>query len=350
MRALVLALLAAGVFWGWSASQASRLPQLPNYLDLRGHAIAFMPRLPGPARVGGLTYLGGLLLSSSNSNFGGLSGLLVERDGDQLTVVTDRGYLLTIPARFDAKGVLAGVSPGKIGRLPLEPGLNPRRLANKDAESLAMTPDGRLTIAFERNDRVRQYNSDLTARTLPKPVALQQSRWNGIEALTDLPDGRLLALSEGIKRQGGLRGWIYEQGRWTTLVYRSHPDFSPTGATLSPDGQTVFIVERRFVSYFQGFEARVVQIPVAAIRTNAVLHPRLIAEFPAGSIAQANLEGIAARPLADGRVGLLLISDNNFVPYLQANLLLHFAYDPQSLPLDPLLPPKPVAKPRRLAL
>jgi hypothetical protein len=335
---------------GLSASQASRLPNLPDLLSLRAAPVTFIPRIPGRVQVGALTYLSGLTLSSPNPNFGGLSGLLADEPDGQLTVVTDRGYLLSLAPRYGADGIVLGVTEGKIGRLPLERGLNQRRLANKDAESLARSPDGRLTVAFERNDRVRLYDRDLNARTLPKPVALERSRWNGIEAITELPDGRLFALSEGIKRGGGLRAWLYEGGQWSVLVYKSKPDFSPTGATLSPDGKTVFIVERRFISYFQGFEARVVQVAVDKLRANAVVQARTVADFPAGSIAQANLEGIAAKPLPDGRLSLLLISDNNFVPYLQANLLLQFAYDPQRLPSDPNRPPKPVAKPQALGL
>lgn len=348
-RKLLVAFLSLLVL-GLSASQASRPPKLPDQLSLRAAPVTFIPRIPGQVQVGALTYLSGLTLTSPNPNFGGLSGLLADEPNGQLTVVTDRGYLLSLAPRYSAEGVVLGLTQGKIGRLPLESGLNQRRLANKDAESLARSRDGQLTVAFERNDRVRLYDHNLNARTLPKPVALQQSRWNGIEALTELPDGRLFALSEGIKRGGGLRAWLYENGQWSVLVYKSKPDFSPTGATLSPDGKTVFIVERRFISYFQGFEARVTQIAVDKLRANAVLYPRTVADFPAGSIAQANLEGIAAKPLPDGRLSLLLVSDNNFVPYLQANLLLQFAYDPARLPEDPNQPPKPVAKPQALRL
>jgi len=72
---LVLALIPA-------AAQAPRAAIDIQRIEMRAQSIqAFDPRQPARTRFGALEFRGGLILESSNRDFGGLSGLRVMADG-----------------------------------------------------------------------------------------------------------------------------------------------------------------------------------------------------------------------------------------------------------------------------
>src|SRR5262245_49141897 len=72
---------------------------------------------PGKAVFGPLTFRGGLVLTSENKEFGGISGLRVSADG-KLIAVTDRGDWLT------GELVYEGEKPVAIESADLSPMLN----------------------------------------------------------------------------------------------------------------------------------------------------------------------------------------------------------------------------------
>ena len=56
--------------------------------------VSFDNRDPSRTRFGDLEFRGGLVLTSNNPAFGGLSGIHVEADGSHFVAITDRGSWL----------------------------------------------------------------------------------------------------------------------------------------------------------------------------------------------------------------------------------------------------------------
>ena len=280
--------------------------------------------------VGALAWRGGIAISMDDPRFGGLSALQISRDGQKLTAVSDRGAWFTADIAYRG-GRLVGLRNPRLTRM-LAPNGVPISGREADAESLARSRDGGLIVAFERTHRLWRYGGDDPTRArasrLPTPQAWRDMPDNGgIEALTRLCDGALLAVSEKAETRPGLAAaWIRQSSRWQPLSYRRRGDFRPTAAALLPDCGVVF-VERSF-SFLAGLDIRIVTIPAMAIRPGAVLAPREVARL-SSPLTIDNFEGIAARRNAYGDTVLYLISDDNFSP-LQRTLLQMFVFDDET--------------------
>ncbi len=276
--------------------------------------------------VGPLRYVGGVELTSGNTDFGGLSGLSVTPDGQSITAVSDRGFWFTARLTRDARGELTGVRDTALFPIRDRDG-DPVaiRTQTHDAEALAREGDT-MIVSFERRHRLWRYDARTleTARAdvLPTPPGLIGARINGgIEALAVLGPGRYLAVAEELETpDGNLRGWLFDDGAWRELAYEQQPGWKPTDFTLLPDGD-VLATERHF-SRLGGFTSQIRRIPRASIAPGALLQGKVIAEF-AAPVLTDNFEGLANFRGADGHIYLLVVSDNNFTP-LQRTVLLQF--------------------------
>ena len=272
--------------------------------------------------------MGGWALSSEDARFGGLSGLMIDNQG-RLLALSDHGYLLTLNFTDDllANGKLARPLSFEILDLTLLSTHQPASY-RRDAESLAWLDRGgdpRLYISLERDHRIQQHFMDGRAELrLSKPIALQSTFGNtGIEALSSLPGTCLFAVTEGVRRQGGLRAFKYCGGTtWPTRVYMpSDEGYAPTAADLSPDGQHVYLIERKFEGLLSGFSARLVRIEVSDIDANKPLEPELILDLSDHMLPTWNLEGLALTQGDDGRLIVLVVSDDNYQGFLPSVLL-----------------------------
>ncbi len=201
-----------------------------------------------------------------------------------------------------------------------------------DVEALA-ADGGDFVIAVERQEPLRRVTRDDPGAPM-RPLAAGQlddagaaAGNGGIEALTGLPDGSLLALSEGVlDRPGELAAWRVSPaaGRVQRLGYAVSEGFVPTGADRLD--QTIYGVERRFALVDGGFVSRLVVFDAAQVDAGGPIQGRELARL-AWPALRENFEGIAVRPGTDGRVLLYLISDDNFLP-IQRTLLLQFSVVP----------------------
>ena len=270
--------------------------------------------------VGRLRYRGGLAVRSADERFGGLSGLLVRPDGGGITAVSDNGYWIGANLIYDEEGNLADIADATITPMLAPDGRPLRSGSERDAEALARAPGGGVIVAFERAHRLWRYSQP---GEVPEPIdgpadLGEQPSNQGVEALTTLADGRLLAISEGLKTQGGVVGWLRDgDGRWDRLTWASRGGFQPTGATILPDGD-VLVLERRWLPV----GARFRRIAATAIAPGAILDGTEIARLE-GSLTTDNMEGIDARGAADGRTLVYVVSDDNYGG-LQATLLMLF--------------------------
>ena len=280
-----------------------------------------------PWRAGALTWLGGLELGSPDRRFGGLSALLISPDGTRVTAVSDRGYRLGFTLRHDAEGRLAGVAAGRIAPLRGPGGARLNDKLDRDAESLARLPDGSMLVGFEHNHRLWRYDGvEEPLSGLPEPLTAPATlsgldRNSGIEAMSELADGGLLAIAEGQEDAEESPAYLWRDGRWHDMAYRRDGGFRPTAAALLPGGD-VLVVER-FFSVIEGVRIRLVRVPGAAVQANARLNGEVIATL-APPLPLDNMEGVAVRRGPAGETLIYLISDNNYSA-LQRTILLQFA-------------------------
>jgi hypothetical protein len=300
----------------------------PLGLEIRSHSLVLKLDEPSARRVGKLLWRGGISMTANSPNFGGWSDLDVGLDGKSLSSISDVGSWFTATIDYDAEGNLVGLSNGRIGSLL---GLDGKPLDNKamaDAEGMARLPDGSWLVSFEGRHRFWRYPTlDGTPMPIEGPADLRLQPSNGgVEAVTVLADGRIIAISEEyVVTPGMLRGWIgtpAAEGRysWQSFDYAMTPDFNPTAIRTLPDGS--FVLIERAWDPARGVRIRVMQFDAGEVRPGGTVRATELARL-ANSYAVDNLEGLAVGKGARGETLLWLISDDNFNP-LQRNILLMF--------------------------
>lgn len=295
-------------------------------ISVRARRLPLSETAEPPDRLGPLRFMGALDLRADHRDFGGFSGLLLDADLT-LHAVSDRGSGLTARLVLDETGVLTGLVEPRLFPLLGSRGRPLGRGAWGDAEALARLPDGRFLIAFERQHRIMRHDAlDRPGRPVPGlPGLAAAPRNGGIEALTVLADGRVLAIAERLAGSAPdtVAAWLGPpDGRaWQRRDWRTDSHFVPVGAAALPDGGAL-VLERRF-GWLSGFASRIMRLeagalaaPVLAGAEIARLEPPLLAD---------NFEGIAVAPAEQG-LHVVLISDDNF-HFLQRTLLLLFRYD-----------------------
>jgi len=309
---LVVGLLAAGTG-----------PALSDPIRLAQRAVPLHADAPDQMAVGKLRYAGGLVLSADDAAFGGLSALGVSADGRRMIALSDSGHRLAANLTYHADGRLKALEDTDLSTLA---GLDGRPLRAKpqaDAEAMSPGVDGEIIVGFERNHRIWRYLPGvLVPDPLRPPAELAgMPRNSGIEALTLMNDGRLLAITEGLDGTvGDAVGWVSDPAGWSLLTYAKRDGFRPTGAATLPGGD-VLVLERRY-TLRDGVAVRVQRIDAGAVEPGARLVPRLVADLRP-PLTVDNFEGIDIRRAADGRTWVYIVSDDNFNP-LQRTLLMMF--------------------------
>lgn len=232
-----------------------------------------------------------------------------------LTAVSDRGRWWRARLELDGNGAPRAVSAVRHGPLRDAAGAPLRGITHADAEALTRLPDGDWLVGFERRHRIQRHRHlEGPGAPFPTPPGLTQAPFNGgLEGLTLLADGRLLALAEQLPgtAPGTTRAWLGAiEGRrvaWTPRDYAPATPMVPTGAAGLPDGGAL-VVERDF-SLFGGFRCRLAHLPPRAFMGSRPLRGETLLRLPADGPAD-NWEGVAVVRHAD-RLLVALISDDN---------------------------------------
>ncbi|MEM8985638.1 MAG: esterase-like activity of phytase family protein [Pseudomonadota bacterium] len=272
-----------------------------------------------------LSYIGGVILSSEDRDFGGFSGLHIDLEGARLEAVSDKGYWLQADFSFDAARGDIGLANVQMAPLTDPAGRPLSRKTDADAEGLLVTGDEAL-VSFEQNHRLWRYRrgaNDLYEFISKEdtPADLNGAPSNGgLEAFFPGENGDLVLMTERLKDEtGALVGWRKSAAGWTALSYRAASAFSVTDATRL--GDDVIILERAF-SPARGVRARLVSTPKNAFREGEAVAGEELARLGRGAVVD-NFEGVAAVVDEDGRRLIFIMSDDNFNA-LQRTLLMAF--------------------------
>ncbi len=290
---------------------------------VRARPIPLVENNPRQDRIGPLLYRGGLALTSSDSRFGGLSGLVVSDDGRRMLAVSDTGWWLRAELVYDPSGNLVDMTAVELAPLLGPDGTPQSGKQAGDAEALVRTPDGAFLVSFEGRHRLWRYDSiDAVAGPLPVPAALANAPRNGgLEAVGPLPDGGLLALTESYQTSDdAVRGWVITQDTFAPIDYPFGGYFKPTDLTLLADGR-VLVLERGYTPV-AGVKARLMLMTTEDLGRAGPVGLTEIARL-APPVSVDNFEGLASRQNDAGETVLYFLSDDNFNP-LQRTLLLQF--------------------------
>ena len=305
-------------------------------------AISVDTSLRGFARFGngnlpsGLTFLGGLTLTSDDKNFGGFSGLEVSRDGKRFVSVSDRGHWLTGRLVYEA-GRLKGVSDTRLAPILNHKGRIEDRKSRSDAEAVAAWSskglDGKVIVGFERRERVEQFNIGkqglkAKAKRVRSPKALSQGQNNGeLEALGRFTEGPrkgwLVAMSErNHAKDDSLRGWLWRKGKTQEFHIPRHEDYLVTGLAILPGGTEIITVERSFKPpVLVGMALR--RFSVEDLQKRNTGPGKLLFSGKLTSYQIDNMEGIAAHQDERGTI-ITVISDDNFNKSVQSTVMFQF--------------------------
>lgn len=287
-------------------------------------AFDFDARNPERKQFGALILMSAFQLDSKDKRFGGLSGLSIGADG-KLYAISDRGWWLAAKMVNKADGTLEDLVDWQIAPM-LARNKEPITGSRADAEALARAADGSFLVSFEGRHRIWRY--DAPPRTLTSkpakvatPAELSRAPNNsGLEGLTVLNDGRLLALTEDFANSdGSSKGWLLDGKRFAEVAYLPAQNYRVTDCATLKNGD-VLVLERRHVR-FGILSARLIRLDGKSIRPGAKLSGKELLRIEA-PLATENFEGLALQPTAKGTL-VYLISDDNYIPF-QATLLLQF--------------------------
>ena len=276
-----------------------------------------------PQQIGALQLVGAYELLARDRDFGGISA--VRRQGDRLLLLSDRSHL------FELAWPIHGA--GQAFTMPL---LRERELGTAagrplDAEAMALGPGDGLLVADEETGRLLAFlpGQSRPARRpidLPGPFMAHRPTNEGVEALARLPDGSLVALSEGAWEPGGNHSLVRIGDDGVQLLqYQCPAGFQPVDADVA--GDRLFVLERR-ISLLRGWQSRIVAMPLGALddpKATVIAGQELA--VVSGALLGENYEGLSVETMPEGGFRLLIVADDNFNEF-QRTKLLELAWQP----------------------
>jgi hypothetical protein len=308
-------------------SVAMAADEVPRALAIEARNVAFSTGEDAKDRVGKLVHRGTLRLTSPDGDFGGISGLIVSDDGTQFLAITDASHWLTGTLQY-RDGRLSGVTGGEIGPL-IAPDGSILKGKMGDAEGLAGRLDGDVYVSFEGRHRIWRYpfaRDGMRGKpsVVATPAELSGAPLNaGLEGITLLNDGKLLALTESFHdAAGNIRGWVLDQDadpRPVLLKQRSPFDVTDVRQLANGD---VLTLERRFSTFGGvGFQMRRILSP--ALAAGEVMDGEIVADAGMNFMID-NMEALSVCKGANGETLVIILSDDNFNAPLQQTLIMMF--------------------------
>lgn len=339
-RRTALALATAAIAAPPARAQSAAAAAAAKAGDVHDIAIEAKPitsfsRVSNATTFGRLRFRGGLVLTSTETNFGGLSGITIESDGRRFLAITDEGHWISGELTYKDYAP-AGLRGARMGTISATSGRTLTRKRDADCEAVTLA-DGNLTkgtalLAFERNHRIGRFpivNGELQApagylRMPPEAKKFKANR--GFESVSVIAAGPLKgAVMAFCERYNGpvghLTGWIWQQGEPRPIYLSDVDGFDVTDLAALPDG-SMLVLERRF-RWTEGVRMRLRLIKADALKIGAVLDPDVLLTADLTSDID-NMEGLAIHKSPQGETVLTIVSDDNFNHLLQRSILLQF--------------------------
>jgi len=262
---------------------------------------------------GQLEFLSGLILTSKDDNFGGLSGLRI-KDGTIFAVV-DQGLFVTAKIIREA-GKLSGLTDATISRLRNRKGECIKSKKQGDAEALEIVGQ-QFLVGFERNHRIDAFNlkgDKLFADERADPISFKKfdlPNNKGPEAIARVPGtNKLLAFAEYAPSDDNLHQAFIIEGEETIPFFVTlTTGYSLTDAAFLPDGNLLML--ERFYTPITGPAMRIRKFDVSGLSEGQMLDGEIIMEATS-EMEIDNMEGLAITQNQNGETILTLISDDNF--------------------------------------
>lgn len=150
----------------------------------------------------------------------------------------------------------------------------------------------------------------------------------GAEAMVRLNDGRFLIIGEGKSEALIFSGDPVEGAEIERFTFETPAQsYAVTDMAQLPDGRVILLM-RNVEFGFPPFAGLLAIAAPPASGSDAPWRPEVVLRFE-GNIPAENYEGMAVRALADGRVAVWVIADDN-LSVLQRSLLVKLIYDPNA--------------------
>lgn len=299
----------------------------PRTVPLAYSVVSLQGINPGRKSVGALSFVGGFHITTTDTGFGGWSGLDMLDDG-RLLAVSDDGRFLWIDLAAD------GLTPTGLHMSEMRDTNGkpfPTKIAG-DAEGLAIY-NGLAIVSFEGDPRVMAYDvttCGAAARAAPVGWSLKTAFANsglkvdpnaGVEGLAITDDGFLIA---GVEKQA--KG----ESPLSIRPLEAIPEFNFRIGAKSPelvgldqvsqgDDVRLFSLHRSSSAPLSSNAITVIETVLTRDKTTSGRAGQAFSIKSSLILAQMNIlltidnyEGIAARRMPDGRVRLYIISDDNF--------------------------------------
>jgi hypothetical protein len=335
------------------AASASLAPSLaPGLAPSAALAAGFKPETIRTSRIdqfligraqqtfGEFDFAGGLVLTSPNRQFGGLSGIDFRADGQSFLAISDTGYWFS-GALERENGRLVGIRDAHWAPMLNAKGQPFGTKNRSDAEGLRLTTiDGREAayVSFEQANELRLYrpkgdSPGALATARPEVVKFPRAGRKivgnrGLETVALAPvDGPLagapvLVAERSLDPARNHRAWIVGGPLAGTFSVVRSGDYDVTDGAFLPNGDLLILERRVVVPYGVGMRLR--RLPGDRIRPGAVVDGPVVLE--ADMLSQIdNMEGLAVSTDEDGRARVTLVSDDN-LSLLQRTLMLEFIW------------------------
>lgn len=286
-------------------------------------------------QYGDMLFLGGLELSSSNSRFGGYSGLVSLNGGSNVIAVSDRGHWLRAELSQSARGKPLKLLNVETATLLDSKGRKLKRSSRHDTEGLSIggtAGDPRIIVSHEGKGGLMSYPLGLPtgqerAKHLLVPKEIKGlARNKSLESVAVAPAnspafGSIITIAErGKNLEHNRPAWIIGGPNAGKFWIKKLGNYDVTDAAFLPNGD-LLILERLF-SLSEGLGMRIRQLDGSNLRPDHLHTGKtlLTADF---SYQIDNMEAISVHRNAYGETVVSLMSDDNR-SFLQRTLLLRF--------------------------
>jgi hypothetical protein len=332
MRAkAIAALLVCGSALSVFFAHASGHDLSLQHLDINAFPIENFKIGSSETRFGRFEFVGGLEMTSSSRDLGGLSALRFLGAGSEFIGVADTGFWFAGTVERNEAGAPSGISGFRMRAMPDASGTRERLKWEADAEGLLVKGD-QVTASFERVHRISSGKID--AQTLefsltdePLPVPERELRSNkGFETLALSPEGgplagaRVAVTEKSLNKKGDIFAAVMEGPKKGIFFVARNGAFDITDGDFLPNGD-LLLLERRF-NVADGIAMRLTLVKGGDIAPGATVTGETLLEADMGYQID-NMEALDVWQNAAGGTRVTLMSDDNH-SILQRNILLEF--------------------------